>query len=101
VCRRFFGYLVLFLCIGVMGREASECMSLGDDVSNDGEVAVYNLKPPQGVSSRGDTPDPQATSAFGKGSLSLIFLPSRFSRAAAPIGHVGAGLLQLIDQQRC
>jgi hypothetical protein len=101
VCRRFFGYLVLFLCIGVMGREVPECMSLGDDVSNDCDVAVYNLKPPQGVSSCADTPDPGATSAFGNGSLSLIFLPSRFSRAVAPIGRAGVGLLRLIGQQRC
>jgi hypothetical protein len=99
--RRFFAYLVLFLCIGVMGREVPECMSLGDDVSNDGDVAVYNLQPPQESSSRPDTHNPRATSAFGKGSLSLIFLPSHSSRAAAPVGHAGVSLLRLIDQQRC
>jgi hypothetical protein len=76
-------------------------MSLGDDVSNDGDVVVYNLQPSQGVSSRAATPDPGATSTFGKGSLSLIFLPSRFSCASAPVGHSGVGLLRLIDQQRC
>ncbi len=100
MCRRFFAYVTLFLCIGVMGREVPECMSLGDDVSNDGEVAVYNVQPPQGISSRAGAPDPRATSAFGKGLLSLIFLPSGFSRAAVPVGHAGVGLLRLIDQQR-
>jgi hypothetical protein len=101
VSRRFFAHLILFLCIGVMGRELPECMSLADDVSNDGDVAVYNLQPPQGVWSRADASDPWAASALGKGSHSLISLPPRFSRVAAPLGLAGVGLLRLIDQQRC
>jgi hypothetical protein len=101
VCSRFFACLVLFLCIGVMGRELPECMSLDDDVSNDGDVAVYNLQSPLGVSSCGDSPDPRRASAFGKGSLSRISLSPRSSHAAAPVGHAGVGLLRLIDQQRC
>ena len=87
--------------MGVMGRELPECMSLEDDVSNDGDVAVYNLQTPLRVTACADTPDPRGTPAFGKGSLSLILLSPRCSLLVAPVGHAGVSLLRLIDQQRC
>jgi hypothetical protein len=101
LCRQFFAVFILFLCIGVMAREVPECMSLADDVSNDGDVAVYHLHPPQGVSSCTHAPDPGPTPAFVKGLLSLI-PPSPLSpHGAAPVDHAGVGLLQWIDQLRC
>jgi len=98
--RRFLAYLILFLCISVTTREVPECMALADDVSNDGDVAVYNLQPPLSVSSRADAPGQPEASALGKGSHSLPFLSPRFSQAAAPLGLAGVDLLRLIDQQR-
>ncbi len=94
-------YLVLFVCIAVMGRELPEYMILGDDVSNDGDVAVYYLQPRLTVSSRADPPNPQGSSTFGKDSLSQILLPYPAYRPAAPVGHAGTELLRLIEQQRC
>lgn len=100
MCRRFFAYLILFLCIGVAGRELPECMSLGDDVSNDSEGAVYYVQSSREVSSCADSRDPGRISAFGKASLSLILPSPRSSRVAAPFAHAGVALLRLIDQQR-
>jgi hypothetical protein len=76
-------------------------MILDDEVSNDGDVAVYNLQPRLTVSSRADPADPQGSSTFGKDSLSQILLPYPAYRPAAPVGHAGTELLRLIEQQRC
>jgi hypothetical protein len=101
VRRRFFVYAILFLCIGVMNRELPECMALRDDVSNDGDVAVYNLRLLQRVSLRADTLDPRAASAFSKGSFPLLLLDGRSSRVPAPVAQNGVDLLRLTGQQRC
>jgi hypothetical protein len=93
--------LILFLCIGVTARELPEYMILDDDVSNDGDIAVYNLQPRLAVSSRADLADPRGTSAFGNLFLSPILLSLASSHASAPVGQVGADLLRLIEQQRC
>ena len=94
-------YLALFLCIGVTGRELPEYMILADEVSNDGDVAVYNLQPCLTVSSRADPGCPQGSSTFGKDPLSLILLPFPAYHAATPDEHVGVELLRWIEQQRC
>jgi hypothetical protein len=99
--RRSLLYLVLFLCMGVIGRELPECMSLEDDVSNDGDVAVCDLQPSLRISSRADPPQPPGPRVDGKGSPSLIFLSARTPLPAAPVRYAGVGLLRLLDQQRC
>jgi hypothetical protein len=101
VTRRFVGYFILFLCIGVMNRELPECMALRDDVSNDGDVAVYSLQAPQAVASRADTLDPGPASAFSKDSFPLLVADGRWSRVPAAVAHSGVDLLRLMDQQRC
>jgi len=99
--RRSLLLLVLFLSMGVIGRELPECMSLEDDVSNDGDVAVYDLQPSLRISSRADPPQPPAPGADGKGSPSLIFLSPCTLLPATPVRRAGVGLLRLLDQQRC
>jgi hypothetical protein len=84
-----------------MNRELPECMALRDDVSNDGDVAVYSLQVPQAVASRADTLDPGAASAFSKDSFPLLLAHGRSSRVPAAVAHAGVDLLQLIGQQRC
>ena len=101
MARRLTGYFILFLCMGVMNRELPECMDLQDDVSNDGDVAVYSLQAPQAVVSRGGTPDRAAILAFSNYSFPLPFLGGRSPRIPAAQAHAGIGLLRLIDQQRC
>ena len=99
--RRFPLYLILFLCLNVMSRELPECMNLEDDVSNDGDVAVYNIQPPLRVSSRADPADRLESSAFGNDSVYFVFPPPRCSRSAASARHAGIDLLRLLGQQRC
>ena len=99
--RRFAVHFILFLCLGVMNRELPECMALRDDVSNDGDVAVYALQLPQGVSSCADTPGSQATCAFSKGLFPSLLPGRRCFGVPALVARAGVGLLRLIDQQRC
>jgi hypothetical protein len=101
VAKRIIANFILFLCIGVMNRELPECMALRDDVSNDGDVAIYNLRLPQSVSVLASTLDAQAASASHTGSFPVLLQRGRASRLPAPIPHDGVGLLRLIDQQRC
>jgi hypothetical protein len=101
VSKRFFACFILLLGIGVMNRELPECMGLRDDVSNDGEAAICNVQVLQGVSSRADTLDPQAASAFSKGSFPLPLLRRCSSHVLAPVARDGSALLRLIEQQRC
>ncbi len=101
MARRLLANFILLLCIGVMNRELPECMSLLDDVSNDGDVAVYNLRVPQCVSVRACAHDPRAASASRKVSSALFLLTRRTSRLPAPGPYSGVDLLRLIDQQRC
>ncbi len=99
--KRILANFALFLCIGVMNRELPECLALADDVSNDGDVAVYNLRVPQSVSVLAGTLDARAASTSRKGSFPVLLLQGRTSRLPAPVLHDGVGLLRLIDQQRC
>jgi len=101
VARRFIGYFILFLCIGVMNRELPECMALRDDVSNDGDVAVCSFQVPQAVALRTDTHDPGAVSASTQGSFPLFLPGGHSSRVQASVSHTGVDLLRLISQQRC
>ena len=101
MARRFIECLILFLSIGVMNRELPECMALRDDVSNDGDVAVYSLQAPQAVASRAGTLDRAPAPALSSYSFPLRLPDGRSSRIPAGAAHAGVDLLRLIDQQRC
>jgi hypothetical protein len=101
VAKRLLVNFILLLCIGVMNRELPECMALRDDVWNDGDVAVYNLRVPQCASVRAGMLEPRAASASRKVSSPLLLLTRRTSHLPAPVLYSGAGLLRLIDRQRC
>ncbi len=101
MARRLLANFILLLCIGVMNRELPECMALHDDVSNDGDVAVYNLRAPQCVSARAGARDPLSASGSCRVSSPLLLLTLRTSHLPAPVLYSGVGLLRLIAQQRC
>jgi len=101
VAKRLLANFILLLCIGVMNRELPECMALADDVSNDGDVAVYNLRVPQRVSVRDGKLDPRVASATREDPSPLLPPQRRTSRLPAPVLYSGVGLLRLIDQRRC
>lgn len=95
--RRSVLYLILFLCIGVTGRELPEYMVLADEVSNDGDVAVYNLQPRLTACSRAAPCDLRESPALGRVSFVKCLAASH---AATSAEHFGADLLHLIEQQR-
>jgi len=101
VAKRFTTYFIVFLCLGVMNRELPECMALQDDVSNDGDVAVYSLQLTQAVARCSGTLDQEIASPSGNGSSPWLFLDGRSSRMPSEAAHAGVDLLRLIDQQRC
>ena len=99
--RRLILYLILFLCIGVTSRELPEYMALQDEVSNDGDVPVYNLPFRLMVYSPPEPADALGSSTSGTGSLSRAVPSVLANHSAVPVGHAGTELLHLIDQQRC
>jgi hypothetical protein len=99
--RQLLLFLTLFLCIGVTERELPECMSLGDDVANDGDVAVYNLQPAVGIHSLTGAHEGPASPDICNGTVTSNLPASRVSPASARARVTGVGLLRLIEQQRC
>ncbi len=93
-------FLLFFLALAVAGREVPECVTLGDDVSNDGTVASRVEEVVPKVSSRRATPQERYEST-NKGSFPIANLYRfSFSPLCAPPKLAGQELLHILTLQR-
>jgi hypothetical protein len=93
-------FLLFFLALAVAGREAPECVTLSDDVSNDGTVAPRVEEVVPKVSSRRAIPQARYESTNRRSCSTANLYRFSFSPLCAPPKLAGQELLHFLTLQR-